>query len=159
MDFRTQYDIFDIITCSGNRYEPSYKLKADKNGVRDLVATGKTDCYGLIQSFADSVDLKLVLERYAKGDITALYRKESCYGDFTNMPTTFAELAQRAIDAENLFNSLPLEVRKEFNHSPSEFFASIGTDRFDKFVAPTVTNPTDTAVVETIPNAEIGGDE
>lgn len=47
------------------------------------------------------------------------------------MPKTHAELAQRVIDAENLFNNLPIEVRREFNFSVSEFFSSIGTEKFD----------------------------
>lgn len=132
MEFRTQYDELDIISNSGDRYEPTYKLKTDKNGVRDLVKTGQVDCYAMIQSHKDSVDLKLTLQRFANGDTTALNKVNGCYGDFTNMPTTFAELSQRVLDAEDMFNQLPLEVRREFDHSPSEFFAAIGTEKFEK---------------------------
>ena len=76
-----------------------------------------------------------ILDRYNAGDLTALNKVQGAYGDFTNTPTTLAEAQQKLIDAENLFMSLPLEVRKEFNHSTSEFLASIANGEIENKLA------------------------
>ena len=49
----------------------------------------------------------------------------SVHGDFTNAPKTLVEAQQRLIDAENYFMSLPLDVRKEFDHNFSQFLSSV----------------------------------
>ena len=43
-------------------------------------------------------------------------------------------MAQRAIDAENIFNALPIEKREKFNFSPTEFFTKFGTDEFNEIM-------------------------
>ena len=121
-------------TCPGNRFEPTYKLAIDDNGVRDLAVSGQTDTYAFIQSHAISCDINYIIERFARGDETALSKVQGIYGDFTQVPTSLAELAQRAIDAENIFNSLPIEKREKFNFSPTEFFTKFGTDEFNEIM-------------------------
>ena len=117
--------------AAGSRFKPTYKMSVDEDGKRSLKVVGKVDLYAEIQSYKDSCDINYILERFANGDQTALSRVQGIYGDFSQMPTTYAELSQRVIDAENLFNSLPLEVRQQFNFSPSEFFAAIGTEKYN----------------------------
>lgn len=118
-------------SATGDRFEPSYKMSIDENGVRELKVSGKIDTYAQIQSYKDSTDVNVILQRFANGDQSALSKIQGVYGDFTNMPTTLAQLSQRVLDAENLFNALPLATREQFNFSPSEFFASIGSDKFN----------------------------
>lgn len=134
--FRTKYDSYDIpVSCVGTMFENDYKMKVFDDGSRDLVIVGQTDIYSKIQSFKDSVDLKLVLERYARGDESALNRRHAFFGDFTHMPTSLAELSQRILDASDLFNNLDVEVRREFDFDAGKFFASIGTEKFDAIAA------------------------
>lgn len=142
MSFPTVYsDRERSITCSGNRMQPQYKMKVSEDGVQDLAVSGQIDTYAMIQSYKDSTDINVILQRFANGDQSALSKIQGVYGDFTNMPTTMAELAQRVLDAEDLFNSLPLTTREEFNFSPSEFFASIGTDKFNAIFADNSNQP------------------
>lgn len=115
----------------GTEFEPEYKLKVDKDGKRTLGIVGETNVYAKIQSYKDSCDVNYILQRFAAGDQSALSKVQGIYGDFTTVPTSLAELSQRVVDAENLFYSLDLSVREQFNHSPSEFFASIGTEKFN----------------------------
>lgn len=119
----------------GSRLQPTYKMHVDDFGKRELKEVGKVDIYSQIQSYKDSCDINLLLQRFARGDESALSKIQGVYGDFTQMPKTYAELAQRVIDAENIFNQLPIETRREFNFSPSEFFSSIGTEKWNSLFA------------------------
>ena len=132
MKFRTVYDRQQVRSCAGEREIPQYKMHVDKDGVRELKQYGTIDGYAKIQSHKDSCDVNYILERFARGDESALSKIQGVYGDFTNLPTTMAELSQRVIDAETMFYQLPLEVRQQFNHSPSEFFAQIGSDKYNQ---------------------------
>lgn len=130
--FRTKYESYEVTpTCCGTSFENDYKMKVFDDGSRDLVVVGTIDTYSKIQSYKDSVDLKLTLERYARGDESALNRRHAFFGDFTHMPTTLAELSQRIIDANDLFNNLDIEARREFDFDAGKFFASIGTEKFN----------------------------
>lgn len=118
-------------TNSGSRKMPTYKMKVDENGVRTLRKVGEKDIYAEIQSYKDSTDINYILARFARGDVSALSKIQGIYGDFTDVPTSLAELSQRIIDAENIFYQLPLEKRAEFNHSANEFFAQFGSEKFN----------------------------
>lgn len=131
--FPTQFDKRERqFSEKGSRKMPVYKMKIDKDtGSRSLRKVGEDDIYSKIQSHKDSVDINYILSRYARGDVSALSKIQGTYGDFTEMPTTLAELSQRVIDAENIFYQLPLEKRAQFNHSPSEFFSQFGSEKFN----------------------------
>lgn len=131
-----------FISNSGSRMMPTYMMEVDHEGKRELKKQkGGINLYAKIQSYKDSCDINYLLARFARGDESALSKVQGIYGDFTQMPKTFAELSQRVIDAENLFNNLPLATRKEFNFSASEFYASIGTEKFDSLFKDNTKNP------------------
>lgn len=135
MKFRDKYSDFKLSPSNaGTRFHNDYKMKVFEDGSRDLVVVGQIDTYEIIQSHKDSVDLKLTLERYARGDDSAINRRQAFFGDFTNMPTSLSELSQRILDAQDLFNSLDVEARREFDFDAGKFFASIGTPEFDAIV-------------------------
>nr|QJB19422.1 MAG: internal scaffolding protein [Microvirus sp.] len=117
-------------TEHGDRMAPVYALKADKNGVIDLVQTGEKDLYQEIQSHADSVDIRTIMQRYEQGDSTVLSRTNGQYVDITEMPTNFAEMIQKVIVAENHFTELPKEIRELYNYSVTEYIADIGSERW-----------------------------
>lgn len=114
---------------AGSRDKTVYKPVIDDNGVLHLREDGKYNLYEEIQSYRDSVDLHLILERYANGDVTALSRAQGTYGDFTGFPTTYAGVLNLINDGRMYFDSLPLDVRNKFNNSFEQFFASM--DRSD----------------------------
>lgn len=132
MTFNTQYDRLGVRgtpSAPGSGMKDTYKMHVDKDGKRELRKNGEYNLYAEIQSYKDSVSIDYILARFMNGDETALSRAQGIYGDFTEMPRTLAELQQRVIDAEDLFNSLPLDVRKEYNFSASEFFAQLDSDK------------------------------
>lgn len=134
MAFRTQFDREKIVSNSGDYLNPTYSPKVNDDGSLDLVETGVVDIYQDIQAWRDSCDIHVILNRYVNGDVNALNRNVPLFGDFTDSPTSLAEYYQRLIDAEAAFNRLPVETRAKFNHSASEFFSSIGSEKFNEIM-------------------------
>ncbi|UPW40971.1 internal scaffolding protein [Sigmofec virus UA08Rod_5899] len=131
--FKTQYDNHDrVYQNPGDPVKTLYGPIFDKNGVMSLKVTGKHDLYGEIQSHAESVDIHVLLQRYQNGDPGALARVQGAYGDFTQMPQTFAEALNTMIAAEQYFMGLPVETRSEFGHSFQQFIASMDAPDFSK---------------------------
>lgn len=139
MKFDTQFNrlgVPGVKSAPGSGMKDTYKMHVDVDGKRDLKKSGEYNLYADIQSYKDSVSIDYILTRFVNGDETALSRVQGIYGDFTNMPTTMAELQQRVIDAEHLFNNLPLEIREQYNFSASEFFAQLDSDKTKAIFAP-----------------------
>lgn len=114
---------------------PTYSIKIDKaTGKKELKETGKTDIYEKIQESKESTLLYNILERYAAGDTNILNQRQGSYGDFSEYPENLAEAQQIMIDAENKFKKLPLEIRKEFNHSITEFVAGIENGKLEQIL-------------------------
>lgn len=124
--FRTQFDPApDIAQNPGSPVKVLYAPKYDQNGIWHLEEIGKHDLYGEIQSHAASVDIHVLLAMYQNGDIGALARVQGAYGDFTQMPTTFAEALNTLLAAEQYFDGLPKDVRAGFNNDFHQFIATM----------------------------------
>lgn len=130
MKWRTQYDrvTTEYYSCSGSSVRPVYSSKVNDSGILELQMVGEEDTYPLIQSYKDSCSINYLLAKYANGDVNALSKVQGVYGDFTQLPKSFAEVLQRVIDGENYFNSLPLDVRQQFANDFRRWFAEAGTD-------------------------------
>lgn len=109
---------------AGDGYEPTFEYQVNKKGVKELVQTGKTCLYDKIQASVDQCEVYSILERFDNGDYSVLQKAKGQFGDFTKFPTTLAERQQQLIDAETMFNQLPMNVRKEFGSSFTRFLAS-----------------------------------
>lgn len=128
--FRTQFDRKSVPYPETTSIVTDYQLSLAPDGKEILVAVGEHDIYPEIQSHAKSVDINEIILRHQRGDIDVLAQRAGMYGDFTNMPTSYAELYQSVLDAQAYFDSLPLDIRQKFDHSFSKFFTSIGTPEF-----------------------------
>lgn len=158
MNFKKK-DVF--ISNSGSPFRKVFKLKVQEDGSRDLVVVGEYNFYDEIQSHADSVDIQKILDRFARGDISVLNRVASVYGDFTNMPTDLGELSQRILDANDLFNNLDVDVRREFDFDPGKFFGSLGSEKFNKIVEKYASNAVkkdESTVVDNKPTVEVNSE-
>lgn len=137
--FRTQFDRKSVPYPVTTSIVTDYQLSLAPDGKEILIAVGEHDIYPEIQSHAKSVDINEIVLRHQRGDIDVLAQRAGMYGDFTNLPTSYAELYQNVLDAQAYFDSLPLEVRQKFDHSFSKFFTSIGTSEFEAaFLQPKV---------------------
>lgn len=132
MSFATQYDSHPRLHQEpGDGVKTMYGPKYRPDGTWFLVETGKHDLYAEIQSHADSVDIHEILRRFATGqDPAAFSRLQAVYGDFTQMPKTFAEALNTLIAAQQYFMDLPKETRAEFGHDFNRFIASFDSPDF-----------------------------
>ena len=129
--FRTQFERKSVPYPETTSIVTDYQLSLAPDGKEVLVAVGEHDIYPEIQSHAKSVDINEIILRHQRGDIDVLAQRAGMYGDFTNLPTSYAELYQSVLDAQAYFDSLPLDIRQKFDHSFSKFFTSIGTPEFN----------------------------
>lgn len=110
---------------SGSREKVLYAPQIAKDGTYELVESGRDDLYAAIQSHAESVDIHVILDRYARGDLGALSRVQGVYADVTGVPGTYAEMLNLVVAGEAQFNSLPLETRAKFDHSYAKWIAAM----------------------------------
>lgn len=160
--FRTQFERVRVFTKRGKRMKDTYSAVVNDNGSIDLVKDGVEDTYAYIQSFKDSVDLNLIMQRYANGDTSVLNKSPGMYGDFTQFPKTYAEALQAMINAENQFMALPLATREKFGCDVHKYIASIGTKEWmDALgIVPADTPSADTPSADTPPaDPNSGGEE
>lgn len=126
-------DITKFVTPSGSKDKPVFSSKVKEDGEIELIATGKEDWYGYIQSFKDSVDIHLILKAASLGDPSGLQRVQGFYADVTTVPKNNAEVLQMFIDAQNNFDALPLEIKRNFDNDFNKFFATMDSPEwFDK---------------------------
>lgn len=129
MMFDTQYSPHERIhPCAGSRVKQLYSGRYDANGRVVLEEKGTENLYDFIQSFADSVDINVILARFSNGDTEALSRAQGFYADVTDFPPNMAEALNRINQAEEMFKALPLEVRQKFDCSFEQFLSQSGTE-------------------------------
>lgn len=120
-------------TNPGERLITTYKLSYDDDGSKELVVDGYKDVYEEIQSHADSVDIHKIVERCTMtGDMSELYKTEGFYGDLAMFPTTRAEALQMLAEAQNIWDKLPIDVKKKFDNNVDNFFSTAFTDEWTK---------------------------
>lgn len=114
---------------AGSRFADKHAVRIDDNGHKTLVKTGeKTNIYEKIQSHVEECDIKKIWERAQVEGYEILNKREAISGDVTMVPTSMLEAAQQLQDMENDFNALPIDIRRQFNFSFTEYIAEAGND-------------------------------
>lgn len=136
--FRTQFDRERVCANVGSSEKILYRAQVDKYGAVELIEAGKEDIYEFIQSHKDGVDIHVLLQRFQNGDASVFSRVQGTYGDFTQVPKTYADMLNIVIAGEQYFNILPVEERAKYGHSFEKFIASMGALTADGVKAPDV---------------------
>lgn len=89
-------------------------VKYDEFGRKYLAEDGVRCIYDEIQSFRQETDIKTILAKLANGDSSVLMKKPGFYGDVSSMPTNIHEVAGLGVKMQNLFDSLPDEVKTNY---------------------------------------------
>lgn len=111
-------DLFhDVLT-------PSFRA----DGTIELKVSDRIDIKKEINSHRDETDMAFILSRLMAGDDSVLNPNPPMYGDFTQFPKSYVEMLNLVLDGERYFDSLPLDVRKNFDNDRCKWFASIGTE-------------------------------
>lgn len=138
----------------GSREKILYSPQFADDGSMELIEAGKENLYEYIQSHKESVDINVILKRFARGDVTALQRRQAMFGDFTDAPSTYAEALNSMIVAEQYFNSLPLETRAKFDHNFHRFLVSLDRPDFAQMLSPDDVQPVAVATRQPVDTAE-----
>ncbi|UPW40964.1 internal scaffolding protein [Sigmofec virus UA08Rod_5935] len=132
-DFNNQFEARTRrVKNVGSGEKVLYTSRLAEDGTIELIESGKQNLYAEIQSHKDSCDIHILLARYQNGDPDALSRVQGAYGDFTELPKTYAELLNAVIAGEQMFMSLPVEIREKFDHSVEKFMVAM--DDMPKFM-------------------------
>lgn len=140
-----------FVSNSGTSIVKDYAYQV-KDGVKKLVIVGEHDIQPEIDSYADSCDINVIVQRFLAGDETALNQAQGFYADMKSLPKTYAEWHERYQECENFFNRLPVDVREKFNHSVTEFWSDFGSDHF--IDALSIKTVDEKKVSEVVENAE-----
>lgn len=76
------------------------------------------------QHFKDECDVNKIVARYRATGVLPQGKAAPMYGDFTKVPE-YLQSMNIVRDAQQAFNSLSAELRKQFNNDPVEFLAFV----------------------------------
>ena len=155
MKFRTQFEREPVKSNVGSREKITYGASYDEDGRIVLEEKGRENLYDYIQSHRDSCDIHVLLKRYANGEVDVLSQVQGSYGDFTEMPKTYAELLNKINEGETFFNSLPVETRAKFGHSFTQFMASLDSPDLYEMLTGKKPVSEETVVTESVVEAPI----
>lgn len=117
-------------SLTGDGHEPEYEYKVTDEG-RELVKTGETDVYALIQSRLDETKIENIIKR-ATYDPTTLGSQEwmtsRTMTDISDMPTNYHEWYGRIKDAEAEFEKLPVEIKNKWDNDVEKYIMAYGTE-------------------------------
>lgn len=129
-NFKTQYDKHPRFTTNpGNQFKSLFVSKIDQFGNVQLEECGKQSIYDYIQSFKDSVDINILLKKFAAGDVTVLNARQGAFVDCTGMPKTYAEMLNFIHTGEQVFEALPVDERAKFDHSFAKWLFSLDVEQ------------------------------
>lgn len=117
-----------VYTNCGSPFYEKKEMVVDDNGQWQLVTKSVINIQDQINSWRDSCDMSVIIQKLMDGDTSVLNVQQGMYGDFTNMPKSTAEALQLVINAQNKWKELPLEVRNKFDNSFESWFASSSTE-------------------------------
>ena len=122
----------ELCSCPGSPIKIIYSPVVNEDGTIDLIESGKENLDEYIGSFAESCDIEVLIKRFTAGEIGVFNQRPAMYGDYTDMPKSFAEFLQLQIDSEKQYNALPADVKAKFDNDKNKFFATAGTESWYK---------------------------
>lgn len=106
-----------------------------------LIASGEIDIQDQINSHRMEVDMDYIRSRLSNGDLSVLNPAKPIYADFHNLPTNFREVLDVALNAERIFNTLPVDERQHFDNDYRQFVASAGSKEWNDIMRPYLVTP------------------
>lgn len=104
------------------------------NGVLDLVKTGIRDVHAFLQQGKEACEVYNILDRFSKGDISAIQRVKGYYADVAVMPKSLVEVHNFMKTLDTHFDELPAEVKAKFGNSSHQFMKSVENGEFQKIL-------------------------
>lgn len=124
------YDVIVTGSNPGEKRKPVYKGSYSPDGSVRLTQVDEIDIQAEIQSHLYETDMQYIVSRLLNGDNSVLNNQSPLFGDFTTFPKSYSECIQKVIDAENMFASLPQDVRDQFGNDWAKWLAQTGTEKW-----------------------------
>lgn len=112
----------------GDLYHIVYTSYFMPDGTIGLKESDRVDIKKEINSYRDQTDMSFILSRLMAGDDSVLNPRPPMFGDFTQLPSSYAEMLNLVLAGEQYFDSLPLDTKKQFDNDRGKWFASIGSE-------------------------------
>lgn len=120
-------DCSTFFTSSGDLFQPVYSPKLEKDGSISLTQVDRIDLKREINSHISECDMSAILASLAAGDSSVLCRRSPMFGDFTGVPSSYAELLDSVAKSRSFFEQLPVSVKEKYNNSLSEWLSVAGS--------------------------------
>lgn len=129
--FKTAYGKREekYITPSGDPIVPIYEHRISKHGEKHLEKIGEKDLHEEIQTYEEETLISTIIARVMQGD-TSMLHATGQYIDTTIMPKTMMEAQQMMQDLQNYWKQLPVDIRREYDHSVEKFIADSGSKKW-----------------------------
>lgn len=134
--FRTAYSPqIRMHVAAGRETQDIYAYALDeKSGQRYLEKTGEKNLYLEIQSYKDEVSIENIIARAKIGDMSGFRNDPGNYIDVTEIPKNLIEAKKAMTNIENVWKTLPLEIKNKYNNSIETFVAKAGSKEWAKDV-------------------------
>lgn len=115
----------------GSRTKQEYIVDIDpKTRDKVLKPAGVTNIWEMIQAEKEQADINNIIAKASRGDFSGLKDKaEAIYGDFSK-PRDLAQFMNIKLRAEKMWEQLPLEVRKAYDHDPEKYLMDYGSEKW-----------------------------
>ena len=111
----------------GTEEEVTFSYEINKYGIKELLPTGTRNIQQEIDSYEEETKLENVLARCIAGD-TSMLRPDGIYADVSKMPKNMIEARQSMQKLENLWNDLPIDIKKKYEMNLDMFIATAGKE-------------------------------
>lgn len=128
--FRNKFNAREVDKYFTNPGSPIKVVRAgklDKSNNIEVVEKGTENLYAYINSFAQSVDINVIMTKFLNGDKEILLQRAGAYLDISSLPRSFQEMVDIRLNAENLFKTLPIEVKQKFDNNVNQFISNMGS--------------------------------
>lgn len=119
-------DSKDFVSNPGETVVPRFELRIGDKGEQILVEVGKRNLAAEVNAWKESTDISILMTRFRNGDLTALDQRKGEFIDVTEFPKTNRDVLNQVIEGRKLFDSLPVEVKKNFDGSFEKWFSTYG---------------------------------
>lgn len=119
-----------FLSNPGERFRPVYTPEIKSDGQIELVQTGVEDLQQYIDSFKDSCDVSLMVQRFLAGDETALRNGNPVFMDLLGAPKNLAEAYALNFRAEEAFSNLPADIKNQFGNNYFQFLSEAGSEKW-----------------------------
>lgn len=135
---------------------PTYCEKV-VDGVNTLVRDGTTNVTAFVEAVFDETLIYNLIDRFNRGDLTALSSHPGIYGDFSSVPCDLIESFNMIKKIERDFSALPVEIKAHYENSVYKFAQGLDSGEFQHFVQK-LSKPGLTKSVESKQNEEVNND-